>query len=170
MAAEDNKAIVRRYVEEVWTKRDVEALEEFYPSYDLVEKEAPTEQGIPSLDDAKEYIRQVQAAFPDLSVTIEDMIAEEDRVAVRTTWRGTYTGEPIGGIAPTNETVTLSGNVIWRIVDGKVVHIWGTQDEEIYELGRVEGRVESPLEEPGAMLSYLEEPGPVFFKWPPWRC
>ncbi len=153
--ATENKEIVRRYVEEVWTKRNPEALEEFYPSYDLVEQEGPAEQVLPSLDDAIEYVRQVQAAFPDLSVTIEDMIAEEDRIAVRTSWRGTYAGEPIGGIDPTNETVTLSGNVIWRIVKGKVVRIWGTQDNEIYELG---------------VMPFLEEPGAVFFKWPPWRC
>lgn len=154
-ATQKNKAIVRRYVEEVWTKRNPEALEEFYPSYDLVGQEGPAEGGLPSLDAAIEYVSQVQAAFPDLSVTIEDMIAEEDRVAVRTTWRGTYEGEPIGGIDPTNKTVTLSGNVIWRIVKGKVVHMWGTQDEEVYELG---------------VMPYLEKPGAVFFKWPAWRC
>ena len=153
--ATENKAIVRRYLEEVWTKRNPQALEEFYPSYDLVEQDGLAEQVLPSLDDAIAYVRRVQAAFPDLSVTIEDMIAEEDRVAVRTTWRGTYEGEPIGGIDPTNETLTLSGNVIWRIVKGKVVRIWGTQDEEVYELG---------------VVPYLEEPGDVFFKWPPWRC
>jgi predicted ester cyclase len=153
--ATENKAIVRRYVEEVWTKRNPEVLEEFYPSSDLVEQEGLAEQGHPSLDEAIEYVRQVQAAFPDLSVTIEDMIAEEDRVAVRTSWRGTYAGEPIGGVVPTNKIITLSGNVIWRIVKGKVVHMWGTQDEEIYELG---------------VMPYLEEPGAVFFKWPPWRC
>jgi predicted ester cyclase len=153
--ATENKEIVRRYVEEVWTKRNPEALEEFYPSYDLVEQEGPAEQVLPSLDDAIEYVRRVQAAFPDLSVTIEDMIAEEDRVAVRTTWLGTYEGEPIGGIDPTNKPVTLSGNVIWRIVEGKVVRIWGTQDEEVYELG---------------VMPYLEKPGAVFFKFPFWRC
>jgi len=153
--ATENKAIVRRYLEEVWTKGNPEALEEFYPSYDLVEQEGPAEQVLPSLDDAIGYVRRVQAAFPDLSVTIEDMIAEEDRVAVRTTWQGTYEGVPIGGIDPTNETVTVSGNVIWRIVEGKVVRIWGTQDEELYELG---------------VMPYLEEPGAVFFKFPFWRC
>jgi predicted ester cyclase len=153
--ATENKAIVRRYLEEVWTKRSPEALEEFYPSYDLVEQEGPAEQVLPSLDDAIEYVRRVQAAFPDLSVTIQDIIAEEDRVAVRTTWQGTYAGEPIGGIDPTNETVTVSGNVIWRIVEGKVVRIWGTQDEVLYELG---------------VMPNLEEPGAVFFKFPFWRC
>src|SRR5215210_2045904 len=154
-ATQQNKIIVRRYVEEVWTKRNPEALEEFYPIYDLIGQEGPAEQRLPSLDAAIEYVRQVQSAFPDLSVTIEDMIAEEDRVAVRTTWRGTYEGEPIGGIDPTNETVTVSGNVIWRIVEGKVVRIWGTQDEVLYELG---------------VMPYLEEPGAVFFKFPFWRC
>ena len=100
MSTEDNKAIVRRYVEEVWTKRNIDALEEVYPGPDLVEQYGPAGQGLPSLGDAKEYVRKVQAAFPDLSVTIEDMIAEGDRIAVRTTWRGTYMGEAIGDIPP----------------------------------------------------------------------
>jgi predicted ester cyclase len=139
MSAEENKAIVRRYVEEVWTRRNIEALEEFYPSPDLVEQEDPARQGLPSLDDAKEYVRQVQAAFPDLSVTIEDIIAEEDRVAVRTTWRGTYEGEAIGGVAPTGESVTLFGTVIWGITDGKIVQVFGTSpDSELDRLGLTE--------------------------------
>jgi predicted ester cyclase len=100
MSTEENKAIVRRYVEEVWTNRNVEALEEFYPGPDLVEQEGPAGQELPSIDDAKAYVRQVQAAFPDLSVTIEDIIAEGDRVAVRTTWRGHLRGGGHRGCTP----------------------------------------------------------------------
>src|SRR5215217_7440823 len=120
-----NKEIVHRYVEQVWNEGNVEALGEYYPDTDFVEQE-----GLPSLEDFKEYVRRVQAAFPDLSVTIDDMIAEEDRVAVRTTWQGTYEGEPIADVPPTGRSMTLSGNVIWRIADGKIVEAWGTQDEE----------------------------------------
>lgn len=134
MAAEDNKAIVHRYVGEVWNERNVEALGEFYPDTDIIERE-----GLPSLEDFKEYVRRVQAGFPDLSVTIDDMIAEEDRVAVRTTWRGTYEGEPIADVPPTGRSMTLSGNVIWRITDGKIVETWGIQDEELVSATRGEG-------------------------------
>jgi len=148
----ENKAIVRRYVEEVWTKRNPEVLEEFYPSSDLVEQEGLAEQGHPSLDEAIEYVRQVQAAFPDLSVTIEDMIAEGDRVAVRTTWRGTFDGEAIGGVPPTGESVTLFGTVIWGITDGKIVQVFGTSpDSELDRLGLTE---------------YLMSHGEVFWKKP----
>ena len=66
MSTEENKAIVRRYFEEVWQEKDIDKLEEFYPSPSLVEKEGPAGHELPSLDDAKEYVRQVQAAFPDL--------------------------------------------------------------------------------------------------------
>jgi len=155
MSTEENKAIVRRYVEEVWQKKNVETLEEFYPSPDLVEQEGPAVQELPSLDDAKEYVRQVQAAFPDLSVTIEDMIAEGDRVAVATTWRGTYQGESIGGVSPTGESVTLWGNVMWRIVYGKIVEMRGTVDSDLDRLG---------------LLDDLISPGDIFYKFPAWRC
>jgi steroid delta-isomerase-like uncharacterized protein len=152
MSAEENKAIVRRYVEEVWTRRNIEALEEFYPSPDLVEQEGPAQQELPSLDDAKEYVREVQAGFPDLSVTIEDMTAEGDRVAVRTTWRGTFDGEAIGGVPPTGESVTLFGTVIWGITDGKIVQVFGTSpDSELDRLGLTE---------------YLMSHGEVFWKKP----
>jgi predicted ester cyclase len=155
MSAEENKAIVRRYVEEVWTRRNIEALEEFYPGPDLVEQEDPARQYLPSIDDAKEYVRQVQAAFPDLSVTIEDMIAEGDRVAVRTTWQGTYEGEAIGGVAPTGESVDLVGTVIWGITDGKIVQVFDTSsDSELDRLGLTE---------------FLESHGQVFYKKPFWK-
>ena len=154
MSAEENKTIVRRYVEEVWTRRNIEALEEFYPGPDLVEQEDPARQDLPSIDDAKEYVRQVQAAFPDLSVTIEDMIAEGDRVAVRTTWRGTYEGEAIG-VAPTGESVDLVGTVIWGITDGKIVQVFDTSsDSELDRLGLTE---------------FLESHGQVCYKKPFWK-
>jgi predicted ester cyclase len=155
MSAEENKAIVRRYVEEVWTRRNIEALEEFYPGPDLVEQVDPAQQDLPSIDDAKEYVRQVQAAFPDLSVTIEDIIAEGDRVAVRTTWRGTYAGEAIGDVAPTGESVDLVGTVIWGITDGKIVQVFDTSsDSELDRLGLTE---------------FLESHGQVCYKKPFWK-
>src|SRR5215216_3936102 len=115
MAAEENKAIVYRYLEQVWNERNVEALDEFYPDPYLVEQEGG--DVLPSLEDAKDYIRQVQAAFPDLSVTIEDVIAEGDKVAVRTTWRSSHQTEFKGIRAAASEEVECDGNVIWRIAD-----------------------------------------------------
>ena len=156
MSTEENKAIVRRYLEEVWTKRNPEALEEFYPSPDLVEQEAPAGQELPSLDDAIDYVREVQAAFPDLRVEINDIIAEGDQVAVRTTLRSSRQTEFKGISARASEGVEVAGNVIWRITDGKIVEMKGTLGEDA--LDRM------------GWLDELISIGEVFWKIPPGRC
>ena len=156
MSTEENKAIVRRYFEEVWQKRDVEKLEKFYPSPSLLEQEGPAGQELPSLDDAKEYVRQVQAAFPDLDIEINDIIAEGDQVAVRTTLRSSHQTEFRGIPARASEQVEVSGNVIWRIADGKIVEVKGTLGEDALErLGWLEA---------------LVSPGRLFIKIPHARC
>jgi predicted ester cyclase len=151
-----NKALVHEYLERVWNGRDVEALDDFYPSPHLSEREDSAERQLPSLEDAKEYIRHVQAAFPDLQVVIDDIIAEEDKVAVRTTWRSSYQ-EKFRDVTPSaSEQVEATGNLIWRIADGKIVEMKGTLGERT-------------LEEIG-LLEHLVSIGMVFFKFPPWRC
>lgn len=62
-------------------------------------------------------------AFPDIHYTIEDLIAEGDRVTVRWTWKGTHTGE-FNGIAPTGKTVTNEGMAIFQMRDGKIIRSW----------------------------------------------
>jgi steroid delta-isomerase-like uncharacterized protein len=156
MTTEENKALVRDYLQEVWNQRNLEALDKFYPSSDLVEQKGYAEQDFPSLEVAKEYISQVQAAFPDLHVEIDDIIAEGDQVAVRTTWRSSHQTEFKGIPAPASEQVEVAGNVIWRIADGKIVEMKGTLGERT-------------LEEIG-LLEHLVSIGMVFFKFPPWRC
>jgi predicted ester cyclase len=156
MSTEENKAIVRRYFEEVWTKRNPEALEEFYPSPDLVEQEGPAAQELPSLDDAIDYVREVQAAFPDLQFEINDIITEGDQVAVRTTSRSSRQTEFRGIPAQASEQVEVAQNVIWRIADGKIVEMKGILGEDALErLGWLD-----------ALISI----GEVFIKFPKGRC
>jgi predicted ester cyclase len=69
----------------------------------------------------------LRQAFPDGGVTIEEVIAEEDKVAVRFTYRGTHQGE-LMGIAPTGTQVTVSGMDINRIVEGKIAERWAVFD------------------------------------------
>jgi len=69
------------------------------------------------------FLTSVFAAFPDTQVTIEDIIAEADKVVVRNTWRGTFRG-PWMGIAPTGKSVTWTGIVMWRIKNGKIAERW----------------------------------------------
>jgi len=76
------------------------------------------------LKDFKQKESEWYDAFPDMHVTIDDMVAEGDKVAVRTTWTGTHKGE-IMGIPPTNKKVTISLITISRIAGGKIVEDHG---------------------------------------------
>ena len=68
----------------------------------------------------KQLIEQERKGFSDFHVTIEDIIAEGDKVWVRTKETATHTGE-FRGLAPTNKKITYTAVAIWRIVDGKIV-------------------------------------------------
>ncbi len=74
-------------------------------------------------------------AFPDWKMTLLDMIAEGDKVAVMINYTGTHTGEPIWGIPPTGKKINAKGNRIVKIVDNKIVEIKGTQDDMLRQLG-----------------------------------
>lgn len=75
-------------------------------------------------------------AFPDVTVTVEDLLAEDDRVATRTVLRGTHRG-PFSGIAPTGRAATMKANHIFRCEDGKIVQRHGQMDrlELMVQLG-----------------------------------
>ena len=75
----------------------------------------------------QQFFTTLRAAFPDIHNTIEDMLAEGDRVVWRSTIRGTHTG-PFRGIPPTGKQVTITAINILRIVDGQFVENWGEQD------------------------------------------
>jgi len=114
MSLEKNKATVRRFIEE-WNKRNLAALDElmaadyFDPSLQVRDLEA-----------YKQLLTMVLKGFPDWHETIEDIIAEGDKVWVRYTATGTHAGE-FRGLAPTGKKFTETGVLIWRIVDGKIV-------------------------------------------------
>jgi steroid delta-isomerase-like uncharacterized protein len=119
--AEDNKALVRRWIDEVWNKRNMAAIEDFLaPSY------VGHASGVP---DAKgpEGFRQrhtaLSTAFPDFRYTAEDIITEGDKVAVRYTLHGTHQGEFMG-IAPTGKEMTWTGMTILHIANGKIQETW----------------------------------------------
>jgi steroid delta-isomerase-like uncharacterized protein len=121
MSVVENKAFVQRYVEEPWNKGNVAILDEMCgPGFHL--------EGLGGVAAFKAGITSYRTAFPDLHLTVEEMIAEGDKVAYRWTARGTHRGE-YEGIAPTGKTITLTGITIIRIVNGKVV-------EDRFEAGR----------------------------------
>ncbi len=126
MSTEENKAIVRRYYEEVWNQGNLAAVDELYtPTFIL------NGQTI-DCDQQKQIIAGTRAAIPNSTLTCEDMIAEGDKVASRWMARGTHQGEwltSIGNIPPTGKQVTVTGISIHRIEDGRIVEDWFNLDE-----------------------------------------
>ena len=78
-----------------------------------------------SPEDVKQFVTTMRAVFPDVQVTIEDMIAEGDKVAIRMTHRATHLGEwtnsPFGTIPPTGKQVAYTGMVVYRIANNRIV-------------------------------------------------
>ena len=137
MTIEANKALIRR-VYELSTQKDVAKLFEFYdPGY--VEHLRDRDE---SLEQLKAGIAMIFAAFPDLTFTVEDMVAEGDKVAYRVTITGTHTGRSYMGIAPTGKKIEMRNTSIKRIVDGKLAESWGTLDalSMMRQLGLIPGR------------------------------
>jgi len=117
----ENKALIRRLFDEEVNHKDLGALEGMVSSDYISHNDSV---GPPSdIRQSSKFLAAVFAAFPDTRVTIEDMVAEGDKVVVRNTWRGTFRG-PWMGIAPTGKQVTWTGIVMWRITNGKITERW----------------------------------------------
>jgi predicted ester cyclase len=126
MSAEENKAIIRRYIEEAWNKGNVNIIDQVmadnYARY-IPGPELPLDR-----EGQKQRIRAFRLAFPDFHLTIDDMVAEGDKVAFRMTGTGTQHGTFMG-IAPTGRQTTITIIDIARFASGKIVEHWGNRDE-----------------------------------------
>jgi steroid delta-isomerase-like uncharacterized protein len=125
MSEAKNKTIAERFNEDVWGRGDEAALEELLAP-DFVDHGALPGQ-TPDREGHKQILAAFRSAFPDLSVTTDDIIAEGDKVVSRWTARGTHEGE-LMGIAPTGKEVTITGIDVLRIAEGKVVERWAEYD------------------------------------------
>ena len=140
MSTEENKALVRHYVEEVWNKGNVAAVDElFAPNY-VDHHDAPANTRMPAQwqfsEVFKPFISQWRTTFPDFRYTIELQVAEGDLVVTRWSVQGTHQGK-FRGHSPTGRQMTLTGVVIDRIVDGKAVEGWMEMDtlHQMQQLG-----------------------------------
>jgi steroid delta-isomerase-like uncharacterized protein len=124
MSVEENKALVRRFFE-AFGRNDVAALEEV-ASQDVVYHTAPP--GLSAgIQGYRELMAMYHSAFPDIQLTIDDMVAEGDKVVTRFTARGTHRGE-LMGIAPTDKQAVVGGISIVRVAGGKVTEEWDQLD------------------------------------------
>ncbi len=115
-----NKELVQRFFDEVWNGGNValdELVAEGYTSHNKLEIEVLGPAGI------KAAVLAQRTAFPDLHTTIEDLVAEGDKVVVRATDRGTFRA-PFRGIEPTGKAFTITWIDIFRVQDGKLQEAW----------------------------------------------
>ena len=130
MSAEENKAVVRRYFEEFHTQRQHDILEEIVAP-ELLE---PTRRATDML----------LSAFPDYRITIEEQVAEEDKVATVWSGSGTHQGQwqsPAGTVAPTGNEVRWIGTTTLRLSEGKISEVIGSSWDHLgilQQLGAVD--------------------------------
>jgi steroid delta-isomerase-like uncharacterized protein len=123
-ASRDNRAVVRRVLH-VFNSGDLAVLDDLIaPTYTNHNAPPGAPQGI---EGRKQAVSMFRRAFPDLESTVEDLIADGDRVVARVNLRGTNTGEFMGRPA-TGRAVDVAGIDIFRVLDGKVTDRWGVLD------------------------------------------
>jgi steroid delta-isomerase-like uncharacterized protein len=127
MTPRQNKALIRRFYEEVWGKGNLAVVGEVFAA-DYTRHDLRPGNPLPGPEGQKRIAADFRAAFPDLHVTVDLMIAEGDMVVARVTNEGTNTG-PWGGVPPTGKRARFSGVNIFRIANGKVVEIWNHRDD-----------------------------------------
>lgn len=126
MSTEELKAMARRYIEEVWNQGKLDLIDEmFAPDY-INHTPSPGQVAGPA--GIKQLIASFRKAAPDLHYTINDMIAEGDRVVTHWTAQGTHLAE-LMGVPPTGKRITVSAIVIDRIVNGRIVEHWAGRDD-----------------------------------------
>jgi len=124
---EENKTIVREFIQALFTKGDLHAVDD-YLAEDFINNDPPfgasaDREGMRS---AGALFRSV---FPDWHSDLHLLIAEGDIVVEQFTATGTHTGAPIMGVAASGETVTMAGVNIFRLRDGRIVERWGRLDD-----------------------------------------
>src|SRR5215213_4294009 len=125
MSMEANKDVVRAYVETIFNQQQLERAHECV-AVDYLDHAALPGQA-PGLAGAKQKWAMFLAGLPDLRVTIEELVAEGDKVAVRRSYAGTHRGELLG-IPPTGNQVRIGGISIFRLAEGKIAEHWEQLD------------------------------------------
>ena len=148
MTAEENKALISRYFEEIDARRDASVLDEFVAP-DFIDHN-PSPGFTPDLEGLKQSFVHFLAATPDGYHIVEDMIAEGDKVMTRISAYGTQTGE-LFGIPPTGKQIRTTGIAVHRIANSKIVEHWNEIDNlgTMQQLGVVPPAEVPPPEQTG---------------------
>ena len=155
MSPDEHKAIIREHLEVLFNQHRVDRTGETVADDYL--DHAPLPEQAPGLEGAKQKWAGYLAGVPDTRLTIEDMVAEGDKVAVRWTGQGTQRGELLG-IPPTGRHIRVVGISIYRLAGGKIAEQWERWDK--LELMQQLGVLATPAA-PTATTSYRSSPPPL---------
>jgi steroid delta-isomerase-like uncharacterized protein len=135
--SEQNKTLARRWFEDLFSRGNLDVANEILSAEFVDHLTHEDERG---LEELKHYVGIYRTAFPDIQDTVEDIVAEGDKVVVRWTSGGTHQGEFMG-VAPTGRHVRFSGMRLFRIAENKIVENWVNIDERGLQeqLGAVSG-------------------------------
>jgi predicted ester cyclase len=125
--SEHNKRLVRRALDEIYTKGDLELVDALVHA-DFVDHEPAHPERPAGPESVKQTVRSLHDAFGGLRFAIEDEIAEGDKVVQRVIMSGRHTG-PLMGREPTGKEFAVRHTYIWRIADDKIVEHWGSRDD-----------------------------------------
>ena len=123
--SEQNKTLARRWFEDLFNRGDLDAAEEILSAEFVDHLPREEERG---LEELKQYVTMYRAAFPDIRDTIDELVAEGEKVVVRLTSRGSHQGEFMG-IAPTGRHVRFSRMRLFRIAENKTAESWVNIDQ-----------------------------------------
>ena len=126
MSTEQNKAIIRKWIDEGWNKGNLAVVDELYTA-NVVQHDPGSPMPVTSSAALKGYVGMFRTAVPDLHFTVDDLLAEGDKVLWRFTSHGTQKG-PLGPLPPTGKAATITGMALFRFADGKIAEVWVNVD------------------------------------------
>ena len=126
--SEENKAVVRRWFEEVWNQGREATIDELFPAEGVAHGLGDSESDVHGPTEFKHFAANIRGSIPNTRIRVEDILSEGDRVAVRVILEGTHTGQGLG-VPPTGRRVSIQGIIVLRMVDGQIVEAWNSYDQ-----------------------------------------
>jgi|SRR5687768_2348689 len=144
--SERNRAIVHRWFDEVWNQGRETTIDELFSGAGVAHGLGDSDLDVRGPAEFKPFVANIRGSIPDVYIRVEDILAEDDRVAVRITLEGTHTGNGLG-VPPTGRKIRIQGAVIVRIVDGQIVEGWNSYDQLglLRQIGALPGTGERDL-------------------------
>ena len=125
---ETNKTLVRRWFKEVWNEGREATIDELFAEGGVAYGLGDGEAEVHGPEQLKPFVRNLRSTLPDIQITIQDIMAEEDRVMVRVLVEGTHSGPGLG-VPPTSRRIRIAGIVLVRVSKGQIVEGWNSWDQ-----------------------------------------